>query len=72
MISASLDMLEESLVKKIDIMKKIEDENAEAIFLLYVGFDGGADDCLFQRGDYEHGTVYARRHGANPHHHLYS
>ena len=28
MISASLDMLEESLVKKIDIMKKIEDENA--------------------------------------------
>lgn len=28
MISASLDMLEESLVKKIEIMKKIEDENA--------------------------------------------
>ena len=27
MISASLDMLEESLVKKIDIMKKIEIEN---------------------------------------------
>ncbi len=28
MISASLDMLEESLVKKIEIMKMIEDENA--------------------------------------------
>lgn len=28
MISASLDMLEESLVKKINIMKKIEEENA--------------------------------------------
>ena len=28
MISASLDMLEESLVKKIEIMKKIEEENA--------------------------------------------
>ena len=28
MISASLDMLEESLVKKIEIMKKIENENA--------------------------------------------
>lgn len=27
MISASLDMLEESLVKKIEIMKKIEEEN---------------------------------------------
>ena len=27
MIAASLDMLEESLVKKIEIMKKIEDEN---------------------------------------------
>ena len=28
MISASLDMLEESLIKKIEIMKKIEEENA--------------------------------------------
>ncbi len=28
MISASLDMLEESLVKKLDIMTKIEEENA--------------------------------------------
>ncbi len=28
MIAASLDMLEESLVKKIEIMKKIEEENA--------------------------------------------
>ncbi|SFB95380.1 hypothetical protein [Butyrivibrio sp. YAB3001] len=27
MVSASLDMLEESLVKKIDVMKKIEEEN---------------------------------------------
>lgn len=28
MISASLDMLEESLIKKIEVMKKIEEENA--------------------------------------------
>lgn len=28
MVSSSLDMLEESLIKKIDIMKKIQDENA--------------------------------------------
>jgi hypothetical protein len=28
MISSSLDMLEESLIKKIEIMKKIEEENA--------------------------------------------
>ncbi len=28
MVSASLDMLEESLVKKIEVMKKIQDENA--------------------------------------------
>ena len=28
MVSASLDMLEESLVKKLDVMKKIQEENA--------------------------------------------
>ena len=28
MISASLDMLEDSLVKKIEVMKKIQEENA--------------------------------------------
>lgn len=34
MISASLDMLEESLVKKIEVMKKIEEKNEEQKDLL--------------------------------------
>lgn len=34
MISASLDMLEESLIKKIDVMKKIEKENERQKALL--------------------------------------
>ncbi|MBE5837100.1 hypothetical protein [Butyrivibrio sp.] len=34
MVSASLDMLEESLIKKLEIMKKIEDENKKQTDIL--------------------------------------
>lgn len=55
MISASLDMLEESLVKKIDIMKKIEIENIRQKEILsdpdIVSLEA-FDKTLDSKGDY--------------------
>ena len=55
MISASLDMLEESLVKKIEIMKKIEDENARQKDILSNNDDvdlEAFDKTLDMKGEY--------------------
>ena len=55
MKSASLDMLEESLVKKLDIMKKIQDENSRQKDILSSvnGFDEPAfDKTLEIKGEY--------------------
>lgn len=47
MKSASLDMLEESLIKKLDIMKRIQDENAKQRDILSVS--GGIDEAAFDK-----------------------
>lgn len=55
MISASLDMLEESLVKKIEIMKKIEEENTRQKEILLNSEDVNLeafDKTLDTKGEY--------------------
>ena len=55
MISASLDMLEESLVKKIEIMKKIEEENTRQKEILSNSDDvdlEAFDKTLDMKGEY--------------------